>query len=115
MMTLIGLIILSGMNIYSRRVIHRIWLHRDRSKLTIEFFNAFWKPKVATHYVTELADPRLSYGRFTRLEITSVGNVWIMPESNIYADNVDMDRILREVLTGNSPDLGSDLFIKHSK
>ena len=100
-----GLILLTALNIYSKRVISRLHISRSGDRATIEFFSALWVPRTRTHRITEFGGAMLSYGNFTRSEITSLGNIWILKEASIFAQDPDIQFILEQVLNGQQVNL----------
>jgi hypothetical protein len=73
----IGYMLLLIIQTLSKRTIHQIHLHSTLDTVSVTFFNAFWKPKTITFHISEFQEPYPSYVGFTRVELTSIGKVWI--------------------------------------
>ena len=95
-----GMILLTVLNIYSRRVIHRMHISRSGVKVTFDFFSALWVPKSRTFNVTEISGASPSYGNFTRTEVVSLGNVWLMKESNAFITDPEIQYLVEMVING---------------
>lgn len=102
-----GLVGLTVLNIYSKRIVHRIYLHQSGRKASITFMSALWKPRTLEYNITEFAGVFPSYGNFYRSEITSLGNIWLMLESNRFGKEKAIVSVLDEVLHGREVQVAS--------
>jgi len=96
----LGIGLLIGINIVSKRVIKEIRLLRTGDYVELYFFNAFWVPQKRMFHVSEFANLEISYLMYSRTEITSLGNAWINLEKNMYWGDSDYQAVLDDVLNG---------------
>lgn len=78
----------------------QIYLHKNGKEVTVKFMSALWKPQIKTFGIAEFGDCSPSYANFTRAEIVSLGNIWLLKESNIYANDKQIQDILQRILDG---------------
>jgi hypothetical protein len=98
----VGLLSLTALNIYSKRVVKQIFLHKSGKEVTVKFMSALWKPREGVYSIREFGDCSPSYGNFHRAEIVSLGNIWLLKESSIYVKDKQIQDILQNILDGKS-------------
>lgn len=103
--SILGLVSLTALNIYGRRYVNKMYLYKTGDRICLELFNPIWKPKIASYKIDEIGGRTASYGEFTKFEVTSVGNMWINLESNLFRGNEDLRNIVDRVLDGRRVDL----------
>ena len=86
-MGLFGLSVLTFCNIYARRVIKKLYVHKSGQMARIQFFSAFGKPKIQEFSVRDFNQLMPSYSSFYKAELTSIGNIWISLPDNEYRSN----------------------------
>lgn len=102
----VGLFALTCFNIYTRRIVHQMYIFKSGDRVRVQFFNAFWRPKVKDYLISEFNTPVLSFAQFTKVEITSLGNAWLLEDRNIYAKDPEIPIIVKKVLRGQNIDFG---------
>lgn len=96
-----GIFCLTALNIYSRRFIQKMWIDKTGQKIKVKYYNAFWIPKTIEYPASEFAGAEPSFGHFTKTEIISFGNVWLLKDASIYKDDIYIKKILDKVLDGH--------------
>ena len=103
-----GLIGLTVLNIYSKRIVHKIYLHQCGRKASITFMSALWRPRTIVFNIPEFGGLHPSYGHFVRSEVVSFGNFWLMLESNRFTNETAIASLLNEILSGREVQVATD-------
>ncbi|CAD8132851.1 unnamed protein product [Paramecium octaurelia] len=98
--TVVGFAGLMFLKIFSKRTIHEVRLLKTGDFVEIKYFNAFWTPRIQTVHVSEFANLTESYFSYHRVDLTSVGKVWINIEKNEFAEQFQDQSVLMQILSG---------------
>jgi hypothetical protein len=123
--SLLGLGGLLFMKIISKRTIHKLSLHKDGKFVEITYFNAFWvsilrinhlqTPHNQTIHTSEFTAFEPSYLGYSKVELTSIGKVWINLDKNVFTNPYYQDDVLLTILNGHPVKLDALRFEKKYK
>jgi hypothetical protein len=104
MLTFISMGLLPAANIYGRKIISKIWLHKNGDKVDVVFFSAFGTPRILKASISEFNGAKASYAGFVVTEALRDGKVWYYPEANEFREFGDYDVIVEQIVDGQSFD-----------